>query len=195
MSRATRIAAAAAAALAMTAPPAGAVTITRADGVTPIARMQAIVDKAPMPTAPGVVRVRFGGTWGSTHYLPDERTIVVQAGVPLDDVTLWHELGHDYDWHALTDLGYQQWAAALGVTHGRTEYGPDPFGRFAPDGQPLTVATGREYFADFYAICGDRGRHVRDREDGHVTSGYGHWAPRLAVREACRRIWRFDAVR
>ena len=170
-----------------------AATITRADGVTPIPRLQAVVAAAPTPSAPGIVRVRFGAAF--TYYEPAGRTIYVRTGQPITNETLLHELGHDYSRHALTDAGFAAWAATVGMPLARDALGHDP-------GHRGTVYIAEEFWADFYTLCATRGGYynygpetVRRNERGIVRGPYGFEAPRLVLRAACARIWRFETVR
>lgn len=173
-------------ALALTPSVAQAVELVRADGVTPIPRLQAIVDAADhMPTVAGPVRVIYGAT--HTYYYRVPRTIYVGAGRPLSEDYLWHELGHDYDLNELTDERWQVWATDMGVSGDRYFQGNDPFNRY----EPGTFAINREYFADWYEICATRGRAAILGGGDYIMGGYQFSAPRSRYHETCRKIWRY----
>lgn len=167
------------------ATPASAVTLTRADGSTPIPRLQSWVDKAPVPTLPGVVRVTYGAT--HTHYLPATRTIRV-GPQPLIKEALFHELGHDLERYGLTAAGWNQWAAATGETRPRDAADTVPIGRGHDDDDGLRwVAI--ERFAEWFAGCATRGGVWR-RAGADVIDRYGQRMLHAAARATCSRIFR-----
>lgn len=170
----------------LTASPAQAVELVRADGITPVPRYQAMVNEAThMPTAPGKVTIRFGAD--HTYYSYADRTIHVAAGGPFDEVELWHELGHDYDITSMSTDRWNIWAGAMGVPYGRYDLADDPFNRYPPG----TFALPREYFADWYMICATRGQYVQRLDGDRIAGGYGFSAPRDRYRETCTNIWRY----
>ncbi len=158
------------------AAPAYAVTIMHADGVTPIKRFQRLVDSKPnMPTVSGVVRIRFGRRefTAPAWYSAEKRQISVRKGSPLRYGIFWHELGHDYESHRLSNAGYARWARDLRVPYGRYE------------------RLGVEYFADWYAACAMPSLISRYRDGTVDVEGYGLTTTRRRMSRSCRRIWRY----
>lgn len=161
--------------------PVGAATLVRSDG-RPIPRLQAWLDKAPVPTIPGYVTVLYGQA--ATQYVPATRTIHVAAGRKLARVELLHEMGHDFERIGLTDAGFAQWAGMVGHPY------PRDARKVLPGGERWVSA---EFFADFYAGCATRGRALR-RDGLFVVSPYGSRMLRSTARTACQRIYRLDVA-
>lgn len=176
------------AALVTSAASADAVTLVRADGATPIPRLQKLIDRAPVPFAPGIVRVVYTGRKGT--FYTNDRTISVGRGGLAED-TLMHELGHDYDRHMLTDVGFLMWQGWVGQHQSRDLVSQ----AYAPDEEDSgSRAMEREFFADWYAGCATRGMSLWGLPRKRLVSGYGLVLSTRVFRSTCRRVWRLPAV-
>lgn len=164
---------------------ADAVTLMRVDGETPIPRLQRTVDRWPVPTRPGAVRVIYGAD--KTRYT-DDRVIHVGVGQKLTEKDLAHELGHDYE-NIVTDAGFTLWSHWTGETMTRWQFAFDPRATTITDSSLRLMA--QERFADWYQICAMRGR---GSSSAVVTSYYGLHVSRSAMRASCQRSWRLPTL-
>jgi hypothetical protein len=102
-----------------------------------------------------------------------------------DRFTKWHEIGHVFDYQALTDEQRAWFARELGF---------NPASSWLPEPDDHESATAGEVFADAYAMCamnrspaGSRTR--RGRIVVNWQSGYGYMPTVRQHRRVCNAIW------
>ena len=154
------------------------------------------LNKSKMPTPATIVRVKDTttdcGDWkGSVRacaYKEDGRyTISLRPMVSKfqEVMTLYHEVGHVFDWMYLTDEN-RRWFTSLFRMSGQTWYSADVDVN-AVTGE-RSLATPSEAFADLYMECSYYTRGFI-KFYGKDWTTYGIWGPRLKMK-GCRYMER-----
>jgi hypothetical protein len=141
-------------------PSASAVVLVNPDGSAVGGAWQQWVDRAKVPTAPGVVRFRraeceqpvAGCYWGYRDWDARQREVVVSPGLPPGESKRWllHELGHDFDAWVMTGAARRRFMAIMG-------YVPEPWRQEHGENEPPI-----ERFANAFFACAHYGPHRFD---------------------------------
>jgi hypothetical protein len=146
-----RLALLAAAAVVLLVPStASATTLVLPDGTQRPQPYQSWVDRAKVPTPPGVVTLRLEGCDGLAGCAPEGQEVVAVAREWMSPQVLLHELGHVFD-DAMPAWARPRFEALVGK-HG-------PWASAAGSGPP------NEQFAEAYSLCARRTR-IRERYYG-----------------------------